>query len=444
VVGNIDILVIKRYIFTMKNKKSLLLIIIFALVLFGRLSTPIDYALNLINIDITDRLITKIIWIPIVALIIGVWTVIEAKKVGLKSFLKKLQIKHAILAITSVLLIVFSMNPLETLQGLIYYSILVAFAVFVANNINKKFFKKFAISIIILNTILLLTALIQIYAFNLYGDASPIIQFFNQYGGFMPISFFTITENGINYIRPSAFLVDPNFLGIYMATSIVLILSIKFNKILKVLGVIVAGITIILTGSRTAFLMAVVGLLILCVYFTFSYIRDRKRRLNGNNQSQRANKRLLSIPFITSFEKIIERSLEAIKLQDTSTMERVRYLEGAIKAFLDYPLFGVGIGNYGLYFSGLENLEGGQTNPHNLYARILSETGIVGTLVFLYFAQDFIRKIFKTKNIFYITLIIITLIGNTFYDFMMTPWMWFYMGIMYYGYKRLSATKRKA
>ncbi len=80
--------------------------------------------------------------------------------------------------------------------------------------------------------------------------------------------------------------------------------------------------------------------------------------------------------------------------------QRFAYAETALQVFADHPAFGVGLGNYAFYFDKkLPNRpwqnspeiirqitpteRGSQlVTPKNLYARLLAETGVIGTLTF--------------------------------------------------------------
>jgi hypothetical protein len=83
--------------------------------------------------------------------------------------------------------------------------------------------------------------------------------------------------------------------------------------------------------------------------------------------------------------------------------QRFAYAETAFRIFEDYPVLGVGLGNYAFFFDkklpnrSWQNLpeiirqvtpteRGNQLiTPKNLYARLLAETGLVGTIVFTTF-----------------------------------------------------------
>jgi len=412
-------------------KRNFVLITIFILVVFGRLSTPVDYALSLLSVNIPDRLTTKIVWLPIVAIIIGLWILKNVNKTNiekLKSFLLiKANLVTTILTIIICSVItVFSMDYVETLQGWFYYIVLFFIAIFISKNFDKKSFKPFFITIFIINIILLSVAVLQIAAYSLYGSESIIIKIFDNYGGFMPISFYTTEFNDIIALRPSSLMIDPNFLGVFEVSTIIwtsFILQTINQKLEKkkfmwlyMVNLIVASITIIITGSRTALLLIIVYFVIFTIYKTIR------------------NKYKIVMPAILLWDNLkntLGRIWQAVLFEDESTLERVSYLKIALQAFINNIFTGVGIGNYGIYYGEYTNKPGANTNPHNVYLRILAETGIFGTTLFIFFLYKLTKKVISLKNIHIFSLLAIILIGNLFYDFLMTPWIWFYFGIIY-------------
>jgi O-antigen ligase len=95
-------------------------------------------------------------------------------------------------------------------------------------------------------------------------------------------------------------------------------------------------------------------------------------------------------------------------LKDINIAQRVAYASAAYEVFEDYPFSGVGLGASGLYL--LEEIPDWALgvpevsrllspdsnvvpNPKNLYARLLSETGLPGLLLFMAFAMSFLLMI---------------------------------------------------
>jgi O-antigen ligase len=77
---------------------------------------------------------------------------------------------------------------------------------------------------------------------------------------------------------------------------------------------------------------------------------------------------------------------------------RVLLLKNSLKVFLEYPITGVGVGNF-ITISGLQyNI---WLPTHNLYTQALSETGIVGSLSFVLLIIFIIKNLNEAKKIIY-------------------------------------------
>src|SRR5690606_8412572 len=81
-----------------------------------------------------------------------------------------------------------------------------------------------------------------------------------------------------------------------------------------------------------------------------------------------------------------ERFLSIFDLQ--GNMVRINLWNAAYRIFQDHPLIGTGLGNFPAVFP--DYMEGPVKNthptPHNLFFNILSDTGLVGLAVFIWFA----------------------------------------------------------
>ena len=80
-------------------------------------------------------------------------------------------------------------------------------------------------------------------------------------------------------------------------------------------------------------------------------------------------------------------SLDAYTTKSASIRVRIEALKGAIGQFLDHPFLGVGYGNrYGIfkYFNTYRDKKHAVT-PHNSYAQVASQTGMIGLVVLLLF-----------------------------------------------------------
>ena len=124
--------------------------------------------------------------------------------------------------------------------------------------------------------------------------------------------------------------------------------------------------------------------------------------------------RYSNIYFVTRFYRLLEiDNIKDILHIDGSVFVRLAYPSIAILLGLNFPLFGVGGGNYRYYFEeylfrhfieGIRyeevyaNLTSQTSNPKNFFARLLGETGLVGTGIFMFFLITILLKINFVKS----------------------------------------------
>ncbi|MFH1390645.1 MAG: O-antigen ligase family protein [Candidatus Margulisiibacteriota bacterium] len=77
--------------------------------------------------------------------------------------------------------------------------------------------------------------------------------------------------------------------------------------------------------------------------------------------------------------------------------ERLQQSGGAIALFLKYPLFGVGLANFGLYFDQDLGIQYGfEATANNIFAELLAETGLIGLLLFAWFFARLFRRFYAS------------------------------------------------
>ena len=185
----------------------------------------------------------------------------------------------------------------------------------------------------------------------------------------------------------------------------------KSQKIFKIFGfllVLLCLVGIILTGERSNGLKALIGLLIFISIIDYVKLKDKIL----------ISLTILTIFFVTiNFSDYIKNRyfgqfLNLIKTED----ERDKFLENSlyiklyksgIYVFLNNPWFGVGNKNYRIETcdankSSINKEYHCLTHPHQIYIEMLSEHGIVGTVIILsiifYLIFRIIRKIIDSKN----------------------------------------------
>lgn len=143
---------------------------------------------------------------------------------------------------------------------------------------------------------------------------------------------------------------------------------------------------LLLSGSRGAMMAIGTELIVLAaiIYFRKSDIKSFRPYILGVG--------LFIAVGIVIFASMYGRSYDT---------ERVLLWVSSWHMFLDYPLFGVGFGNWAEYYkaSYISPLarEPWLPNPHNLYLYLLSETGIVGFVSYLVMNLGMIRIAAKSS-----------------------------------------------
>jgi O-antigen ligase len=89
----------------------------------------------------------------------------------------------------------------------------------------------------------------------------------------------------------------------------------------------------------------------------------------------------------------------------SSSEARRRLMMNAIKVSISHPIFGVGIGEFGTYMSGVERLEGlhsGWQGTHNTYLQVSAEAGTPALIVFLtmiWLSFKSLRSLYKRADL---------------------------------------------
>ena len=119
--------------------------------------------------------------------------------------------------------------------------------------------------------------------------------------------------------------------------------------------------------------------------------------------------------------------------QNESYTERIKIIELANNSIIRNPVFGSGIGSYGIKVYH----DDGKSSPHNIIVEILFETGIIGITVFSLFLYKIYRqiqiassfepnKLFSGINLVIAFLFMFILISGVFEDLMIV---YFWLGI---------------
>jgi len=147
-------------------------------------------------------------------------------------------------------------------------------------------------------------------------------------------------------------------------------------RLLAVVGVAVAGVSVVLTVSRSGFLLMMAMLPLLTV------VLWRRKWLLLASVVAAVVAVLLYVDFGPIFDRFDALVDESEFEADGSLRSRTALLWYAIDIWLQNPLFGIGTGSIRY---DLEVLTAGHLRkvPHNTYLNILAEQGIIGALPFL-------------------------------------------------------------
>lgn len=151
----------------------------------------------------------------------------------------------------------------------------------------------------------------------------------------------------------------------------------RFNKGLFVLfSGVVMGLGLLFSASRGAMLGAAGGLFCMGILFVFR----KEHRKKGFIVLL-----LFSITAGYALRMGVEQPLERFKTFDASFEVRTRYAERAYQLFQEYPVVGVGIGNFRHAYPKYQAPQDTKTfidHAHNDWVQLLAETGIVGFAIF--------------------------------------------------------------
>jgi O-antigen ligase len=117
--------------------------------------------------------------------------------------------------------------------------------------------------------------------------------------------------------------------------------------------------------------------------------------------------RYLSIVLGSDARGMAQNNAEARELDEAvgSSAARRRLVMDAIKVSISHPIFGVGIGQFGSYMTGVERLEGrhsGWQGTHNTYLQISSEAGTPALILFLsiiWLSFRNLRRLYKRADL---------------------------------------------
>ena len=195
----------------------------------------------------------------------------------------------------------------------------------------------------------------------------------------------------------------PDYLALGTLLSSGFILSFRNNSKFWILYRILIFLSIILLAPR--------GPLILLILFTiiaYIFVINGKFITSSNIILIILSIFSLSITFTFTnrlydrFNDISDNSSTAY----TSVGSRLELYGYALKYFFESPFFGIGFGSFGYRYTGFED----RIEPHNIFFEIITETGLIGLLLFCFFLYIAFYVIYYKKHLFNKTIKILILI----------------------------------
>lgn len=211
--------------------------------------------------------------------------------------------------------------------------------------------------------------------------------------GFWQLVFFPdfsfLTEYGFDphYFRLASTFLDPNFLGAFLNIAIVcsLVLFWKEKRYIWLLPVLLMMAAVVMTFSRSAYIMLVIELLILSLF--------RMKWFFGVVI-------IASLMLYIVFPRIQER-IDGIFTIDKTANERILSWQRGFEVYMKNPVFGVGFNNLRYAYEQQNlfksfSLDGGHSGAgvDSSFIFVLVTTGIAGFFVYLLWWIEAFRNIF--------------------------------------------------
>lgn len=173
--------------------------------------------------------------------------------------------------------------------------------------------------------------------------------------------------------------------------------------LLSILGLFLLSVTLFLTGSRGPLIALIVSMLF---FIPLSFRYSFKRMEISYNRGLIALffiaaisvSALIPVANAGTFDVMFNR-LDVLFEEDgggASAVGRTTRYDTALNMFLDSPLIGQGVGSFGHFYNGVD----GKDYAHNIFLEFLSETGLLGFLLFFVFISYtfFVFLIYRRKH----------------------------------------------
>jgi O-antigen ligase len=267
---------------------------------------------------------------------------------------------------------------------------------------NYKYFNKTILFFCVFASIVFETLLVILQSLN-QGSIGGLFYLFGEraFNSVTP-GIANASINGQLFLRPYATFSHPNVLAGFLVLSM-LFLFLFFHqksnfKILMFLGIALGTIALLLTLGRTASLFWLVCLSIL---FGLSLVEKyKKRKFNSRRLLLFIVFAAATIVFVILQNNFIVQRFITTTLSDESVVQRQELITQSLNMFWRHPIFGVGLNNFynNLNVTILKGNNFLIQPVHNIFLLVLSETGIIGFLAFIFLLVKSFFAILKKQN----------------------------------------------
>lgn len=298
---------------------------------------------------------------------------------------KSLKSKFLIIIFTTCIFtgIIFSKSPGAGFYGLLKVLEFSFFGYFTAKRINLK--KEWSKIVYVFSLGLFFESLLTMAQYLKQGSIGGLLYFLGErtFNGSTP-GIANTSLNGMLILRPYATFSHPNVLAAYLLigmTAIVFALKYKVSNVKKwffTLTVIIGTLALFLTMSRVAIILWV----LIALFRLWPCLKNLRFRI------------LFLIIVCSSFLlSPLGYRFTHVGLEDESVVVRVELARTSFKMFLGHPLFGVGLNNFFI------NTPYVFQPVHNIFLLVLSETGIIGLFLFIWFIIKTYKRISPIRQI---------------------------------------------
>lgn len=178
---------------------------------------------------------------------------------------------------------------------------------------------------------------------------------------------------------------------------------------LYIFAVVLMGIALIMTGSRGAMISLLAEAVFLIAFASFRRDEGAKPAVEKSGRARAALVRvglalalvllLMGGAVLFGGESALSRMVGTVNLDDPTT-GRAHFWSMTLEIIRDHPVIGVGLGSYGLAYTqydsrnGLFRLE----QAHNDYLQVMSDAGIIGVLLAIFFIVALFRMGFARRE----------------------------------------------